>query len=45
MKKKVICTVSILGVIAVVGWNYSLKITEVELTDLARANVEALAGG
>ena len=43
MKKKILSTAIIATVAIVAGWNYQQSENEMELSDLALANVEALA--
>lgn len=43
MVKKVMGVIGVVAVCAVAGWNYQQSEQEVELSDLALANVEALA--
>lgn len=45
MIKKVMGVIGVVAVCAVAGWNYQQSEQEVELSDLALANVEALAIG
>lgn len=45
MKKKFIYTVACVALAAVAGWNYQQSKQNVELSDLALENVEALASG
>ena len=46
MKKRVLSAAVIVAVVAIVaGWNYQQGKTDVKLSDLALANVEALADG
>lgn len=42
--KKALYTVAVIATVAIAGWNYQQN-KEVELSDLAMANVEALASG
>lgn len=42
--KKALYAVAVIATIAIAGWNYQQN-KEVELSDLALANVEALASG
>ena len=43
--KKALLTVAVVATAAIAGWNYQQSKQEVELSDLAMANVEALARG
>jgi hypothetical protein len=45
MRKKTLSVVIIAAVAIVAGWNYQQSENEMELSDLALANVEALADG
>ena len=45
MGKKIIGVIAFAAIAAVAGWNYQQNKQEVELSDLALANVEALARG
>lgn len=45
MKKKVLYAVACVALAAVAGWNYQQSKQDVELSDLALENVEALASG
>lgn len=42
--KKALYAVAVIATVAIAGWNYQQN-KEVELSDLAMANVEALASG
>ena len=41
--KKLFGTIAIVAIVAAESWNYNQSLNEVELSDLALANVEALA--
>ena len=43
--KKIILSVAVVATAAIAGWNYQQSKQEVELSDLALENVEALAQG
>lgn len=43
MGKKLFGVIAFVAIAAVAGWNYQQNTNEVELSDLALANVEALA--
>ena len=45
MKKKIIGAAIIAAMALAAGWNFNQSKNEVVLSDLASANVEALAGG
>ncbi len=45
MKKKIMYAVACVALAAVAGWNYQQSKQNVELSDLALENVEALASG
>ena len=45
MKKKIFGAVLIAAMAVTAGWNFNQSKNEVELSDLALANVEALASG
>ena len=45
MKKKVLYAVACVALAAVTGWNYQQSKQNIELSDLALENVEALASG
>ena len=45
MKKKVLGIIAFAAIAAVAGWNYTLNMNNVNLSDLALENVEALAQG
>lgn len=45
MGKKFFGVIAFVAIAAVAGWNYQQNTNEVELSDLALANVEALASG
>ena len=45
MKKRILSATIIAAVAIVAGWNYQQSENEMELSDLALANVEALADG
>ncbi len=45
MGKKFFGVIAFVAIAAVAGWNYQQNKQEVELSDLALANVEALASG
>lgn len=45
MRNKVFYVGLVLAVATVIGWNYSQREIDVEMSDLAKANVEALARG
>ena len=45
MKKKVFSFISFAAIAAVAGWNYNQNMNNVNLSDLALENVEALANG
>lgn len=42
--KKILYSIAVIATVAIVGWNYRQN-KEVELSDLAMENVEALASG
>ena len=44
MKKKILGIIAFAAIAAVAGWNYNQNINNVNLSDLALENVEALAG-
>ncbi len=43
--KKLLGIIAIAAIAAAAGWNFSQSQNEVELSDLAQANIEALARG
>ncbi len=43
--KKIILSVAVVATAAIAGWNYQQNQNKVEMSDLALANVEALAQG
>ncbi len=43
--KKIFFSVAIIATAAIAGWNYQQNQTNTELSDLALANIEALARG
>lgn len=45
MKKKIMYAVACVALAAIAGWNYQQSKQNVELSDLALENVEALASG
>ena len=45
MGKKIFGVIAFVAIAAAAGWNYQQNKQEVELSDLALANVEALAAG
>ena len=45
MKKKMLGIIAFAAIAAVSGWNYTLNMNNVNLSDLALENVEALAQG
>jgi hypothetical protein len=45
MKKKMLGIIAFAAIAAVAGWNYNQNMNNVNLSDLALENVEALAGG
>ena len=45
MKKKVFSFIAFAAIAAVAGWNYNQNMNNVNLSDLALENVEALASG
>ena len=45
MKKKVFSFIAFAAIAAVAGWNYNQNMNNVNLSDLALENVEALANG
>ena len=45
MKKKVFSFISFAAIAAVAGWNYNQNMNNVNLSDVALENVEALASG
>ena len=45
MKKKIFGIIAFAAIAAVSGWNYTLNMNNVNLSDLALENVEALAQG
>ena len=45
MGKRILGVIAFAAIAAVAGWNYQQNKQEVELTDLALENVEALASG
>ena len=45
MKKKILYAVACVALAAIAGWNYQQSKQDVELSDLALENVEALASG
>ena len=45
MKKRILGTALLVAIAVAAGWNYQQNINEVELSDLALDNVEALARG
>ena len=45
MGKKFFGVIAFVAIAAAAGWNYQQNTNEVELSDLALANVEALANG
>ena len=45
MKKKILYAVACVALAAIAGWNYQQSKQNVELSDLALENVEALASG
>ena len=44
MKKKFVCGIAVVVIAVVAAWNVSQSKNEMALTDVALANVEALAG-
>lgn len=45
MKKKILGVVTVAAIVVMAGWNFNQSKNEVVLSDLALANVEALANG
>jgi hypothetical protein len=45
MKKKMLGIIAFAAIAAVAGWNYNQNMNNVNLSDLALENVEALANG
>jgi hypothetical protein len=45
MKKKMLGIIAFAAIAAVAGWNYNQNMNNVNLSDLALENVEALASG
>jgi hypothetical protein len=45
MKKKILCLVFVVAIAIAAAWNFTQNKTEVELSSLELANVEALASG
>ena len=45
MKKKMLGIIAFAAIAVVAGWNYTQNMNNVNLSDLALENVEALAGG
>jgi hypothetical protein len=45
MKQKIIGIVFVAAIVVAAAWNFSQNKVDAELSDLALANVEALAGG
>lgn len=45
MGKRIISIIAVAAIAAVAGWNYQQNMNKVEMSDLALANVEALASG
>jgi hypothetical protein len=45
MKKKIISVVFVAAIVVAAAWNFGQSKAEVELSDFALANVEALASG
>lgn len=43
--KKLLGIITVVAIVAAAGWNFSQSQNEVEMSDLALANVEALARG
>jgi Tfp pilus assembly protein PilO len=43
MKKRILVSIFVVAVVAVAGWNFSQSKSEAALSDIALANVEALA--
>ena len=43
--KKIILSIAVIATAAIAGWNYQQNQTNTELSDLALANIEALASG
>jgi hypothetical protein len=44
MKKRIFMSIFMVAVVAIAGWNISQSMSEVALSDVSLANVEALAG-
>lgn len=45
MKKKIMYAVACVALAAIAGWNYQQNQKEIQLSDLAIANIEAIASG